>query len=291
MAITSPGVTLAIDALFGCIKPQLDIIQKLGPTDFSKDAPGVEVKPGATLKVPLSAVTAAGAFDASDNNYLTGGNTAWGSMTCTHFLQGYDLKGTDIDEAGSETRVKQLFSRRAGIGISMAIRNAVRTALDATTTSTGVKIPAVASATLADYDGLAGCKDWFDPADSVLCVNGAEYAKIKALFHAAGLSVANMAAELGFKDVICIAGMTSRACIVPFSSLGFVARVPTIVADFKQFGTETDEDSGLSLGIVIASEQATNREVVNADIWFGVQAVSANAGATTAGIINVGTAV
>ncbi len=28
MAITSPGVTLAIDALFGCVKPQLDIIQE-----------------------------------------------------------------------------------------------------------------------------------------------------------------------------------------------------------------------------------------------------------------------
>ena len=63
MALSSPGLTLAIDALFGCIKPQLDLINKLGPTDFSKEAPGVDVKPGATLKVPLSTVSEALAFD------------------------------------------------------------------------------------------------------------------------------------------------------------------------------------------------------------------------------------
>lgn len=63
MAITSPGVTLAIDALFGCVKPQLDILNRLGPTDFSKEAPGVDIKPGATIKVRLSTVQAAQAFD------------------------------------------------------------------------------------------------------------------------------------------------------------------------------------------------------------------------------------
>ena len=290
MAITSPGVTLAIDALFGCVKPQLDIIRKLGPTDFSADAPGVDVKPGATIKVPLSTVEAASAFDASSNNYLTGGNTTWGSMTATHFLQGYDVSGADLDEAGSASRVKQLFSRRAGIGISMAMRNAIRSALNGTTTSTGVKIPVAASATLADYDGLAHCKDWFDPADSCLVVNGAEYGRLKSLFHAAGLSVANMAQELGFREVICLAGMTARACIVPFSTIGFIARVPTIVAKYQEAGTETDEDSGLSIGIVVADEQKTNRIVVNGDVWFGVQVVSAPANAGTPGIINVGTA-
>ena len=78
--------------------------------------------------------------------------------------------------------------------------------------------------------------------------------------------------------------------IVPFSSVGMVGRIPQIVAKYQESGVETDEDSGLSVGIVVADDQKENRIVVNADLWFGVAAVSANAAATTAGIIKVGTA-
>ena len=95
---------------------------------------------------------------------------------------------------------------------------------------------------------------------------------------------------LGFKDLILVPGMTARACIVPDGSLGFLGRVPTIIADYPEFGVETDEATGLSVGIVIACDQATNKRVANADLWFGAYAISSNAGATTAGIVKVGTA-
>ena len=159
MAVTSPALTLSIDALFGHIKPALDLIDALGPTDFSAEAPGIEIKPGSTTKVPLSTVAAALAFDDSTNNYLTGGDTDWATLTATHYLQGFDLRGTDIDQGINAPRVKQLFSKRCGAGIALAVRNAIRTALDGTTASTGVTIPAVGSVTLAGYDGLATAKD------------------------------------------------------------------------------------------------------------------------------------
>ena len=94
MALTSPALTLSIEALFGHIRPALDIIDALGPTDFSSDAPGLDVKPGATIKVPLSTVSAATAFNASSNNYLTGGNTDWASLTASHYLQGFDASSS-----------------------------------------------------------------------------------------------------------------------------------------------------------------------------------------------------
>ena len=291
MALTSPGLTLAIAALFGHIKPALDLIDALGPTDFSAEAPGIEIKPGATTKVPLSTVSAALAFDDDTNNYLTGGSTGWASLTATHYLQGFDLRGTNIDQGVNAARVKQLFSKRCGVGIAMAVRNAIRTALDGTTQSTGVKIPAAASATIKDYDGLATAKDWYDPTQACLVVNGPEYAAIKALMHGAHLSAspASIAEELGFRKVIVLAGMTARAVIVPYSSIGFVARVPAIIADYRESGTETEPDSGLSIGVVVAEDQKLNRQVVNGDLWFGGATVSANATATTAGIIKVGT--
>ncbi len=291
MAITSPALTLSIDALFGHIKPALDLIDALGPTDFSAEAPGIDIKPGSTTKVPLSTVSAALAFDDSTNNYLTGGGTDWATLTATHYLQGFDLRGTDIDQGVNAARVKQLFSKRCGVGIAMAVKNAIRTALDGTTQSTGVKIPAAASATIKDYDGLATAKDWYDPTQACLVVNGPEYAAIKALMHGAHLSAspASIAEELGFRKVIVLPGMTARAVIVPYSSIGFIARVPAIVADYRQSGTETEPDSGLSLGIVVAEAQKLNRPVVAGDPWLGCAAVSANAAATSAGIIKVGT--
>ena len=110
MALNSPALTLSVEALFGNIKPALDIIQLLGPTDFSAEAPGVDIKPGTTIKVPLSTVAAAGVFDDETNNYLTGGNTEWATLTAKHYLQGFDLKGTNIDEGVNAPRVKHLLT-------------------------------------------------------------------------------------------------------------------------------------------------------------------------------------
>lgn len=291
MALTSPALTLSVEALFGNIKPALDIIQLLGPTDFSAEAPGVDIKPGTTIKVPLSTVSAAAAFNETSNNYLTGGNTDWATLTAQHYLQGFDLKGTNIDQGVNAARVKQLFSKRCGTGISMACVAAIKTALDATTLSTAITLPA--SPAIADYDALASAMDWYNGRDSVLCLSSTEYSKLKGVFHAAHLSAAPqaMAEELGFKAVLLIPGLSARAVIVPYGSLGFLARVPTLIADYKEAGVETDPDSGLSVGIVVASEQSTNKLVVNGDIWFGCAAVSASANATTTkGIIKVGTA-
>ena len=290
MALSSPGLVLAVPATFGFIKPQLDLIRRLGATDFSAEDPGLKTKPGVTVKYPLSAVSKALAFDDDTNNYLTGGNTEYGQLTATHFLQGYDMRGTDIDKGSNAARIKQLFSMRAGTGMSMAIQDVLRGALDGTQASTGVQI--VASPTLAQYDDLAADIKWLNKANSALVVNGAEAAKIRAAMHTQHLSATpdSMAAELGFRDVIVVPGMTARAVIVPVSSIGFMGGVPAIVADYKEFGTETDEDSGLTIGVVVANDQKLNRIVVNADLWFGACALSANAAATTAGIIKVGTA-
>ena len=290
MSLQSPALTLSIDALFGNIKPSLDLITALGPTDFSAEAPGVEIKPGTTIKTMLSTVGAASPFNEESNNYLTGGNTEWATLTATHYLQGFDLKGVNIDEGVNASRVKQLFSMRCGTGIAMAAVAAIKKSLDNCTASTSVTLPA--TATIKDYDGLAHAKDWYDPQQCCLVLNGTEYANLKAIMHAEHLSATPeaMAQELGFKKVIAASGMTARAAIVPYGSLGFIARVPALVADYDEAGVETDPDSGLAIGIVVASEQRINRKVVNGDLWFGCAAVSASKDDKVKGIIKVGTA-
>lgn len=289
MPITSPALSLAVESLFGAIKPTVDVLRKIGPTDFSADAPNVDIKPGATIKVPVSSIAAAGQYNADSNNYLTGGNTDWATLTATHFLQGYDISGENIDEGANASRMRQLFALRAAGGISAAMANATATALDAVTTSTAVTLNA--APTLADYIGLAADLKWLDKSAATLVVNGGELALIRAAAAEAHLAGDDqmLAAYLGFGDLALLPGMASRAVIVPESSIGFLARVPALAVEYAESGVETDEDSGLSIGIVVADDYAKNRRVVNADLWYGTTVLAANAAATTAGAIKVGT--
>lgn len=289
MAITSPSLVMSIETLFGAVKPATDTLQKLGAIDFTKDAPGIDIKPGSTIKVPLSTVTAASAFNASSNHYRTGGTTAYGNLTATHYLQGFDVSGADLDEGIDAARLKNGFAKRAGMGIALACMGAVKTALDACTASSGTTLTATsansgAGATAADYLNLGGSISWLDKTTSVLAVNGATLADIKSKFAALNVvpaSLTELAQYLGFRDMVLIPGMTARAVIVPAGTFGSLARVPAIIARYKESGIETDEDSGLSIGIVVADDQDKNRVIVNADLWFGCIASSASANNTT----------
>lgn len=290
MALSSPALTLAVPALFGNVKPVLNAIKRLGPTDFSADAPEFAVKPGATVKVPVASITAAAEYNESTNNYGTGGATDWASLTAKHYLKGFDVSGTNIDQGVDQQKIEQIFALRAGSGIAYAIQSATAAALDSCTASTGVTLPAKAA--LSDYLKLNGAKDWFDGLLTVLALNGSEYANLKSLLAEAGIvgDDRQVAGVLGFKDVLLVPGMAARACVVPEGSLGFLGRVPALVADYAEDGVETDPDTGLSVGIVVNADRDHNRRIVNADIWFGVYAISSPATAVSAGVIKVGTA-
>jgi hypothetical protein len=286
MALTSPALTLAIDALFGNIKPTLDALKKLGVTDFSDDAPNVDIKPGATIKIPVSSITAASVYNDTTNNYLTGGTTNWATLTAMHYLQGFDISGVNVDQGVDAAKMKQRFTSRAGSGIAAAIQGAIKTALDGVTASTAVTL---SSPVVADYLGLGDGVSWLDKSTSVLAVNGATLADIKAKLAAINVvgTLTELGQMMGFADLVLIPGMTAKAVVVPANSMGFIGRVPAIVASYKEVGVETDPDTGLSVGIVVADEQATNRVVANADIWFGCTTQGAPAAATTAGIIKI----
>lgn len=292
--ITNPGLVVAIESLFGLIKPAINDLARLGMTDFSAEKPNVDIKPGSTSKIPISSVSAALEFNETTNNYLTGGATAWASLTATHFLQGFDLKGADIDAGVDAPRIKQLFSARAAAGIGLSTSGVTATALTAITTSTGITLPA--APTYAEYDALFGqveTKQKLNAKGSVLAVSGSELGKIKSAYHDKGIAFASLeeiAGMLGFADLVPVTGVTGRMWVVPPLSLGFIARVPAILARYVAAGVETDPDTGLSIGIVVADDQAGNRQIANADLWFGCAALSANAAATEAGIVKVGTA-
>lgn len=296
MAIENPGLVQASDALFGAITPMVNDFRKLGGTDFSDGQPNLDIKPGATVKVRVSSVAAATEYNEETNNYTTGGATSWASLTATHFLQGYDLKGADIDNGAvnNVSAIKQNFSMRASSGIALAMSGVVGTALDAVTNSTGILLPA--TPTIDEYNGLLGQitgKNKVNALGSTLVLSGTELGKIKAAFFNKGInpgSLAEIAALLSFSNAVLVTGVTGRMWVVPPSSFGVLARVPTIIADYESAGTETDPETGLSIGMVVANVQATNKKIVNADLWFGAATLSANAAATEAGIIKVGTA-
>lgn len=291
MPMTLTGIALSIEAMFANIRPATDTLQKLGSVDFSSAAPGIDIKPGATIKVPLSTIAAASAFNVSTNHYGTGGATTYGDLTATHYLQGFDLSGEDLDKGVNAPRMKNLFARRAGGGIAMAAMAAVKTGLDAVTASTAVTLNAtMGSRVIADYLNLAGSIAWLDKTTSVLAVNGATLANIKSLLAAINVTTASLtelAQYLGFRDIVLVPGMTASAVIVPAGGFGSIARVPAIIADYAEAGVETDPESGLSVGIVVNNDRNLNRQIVNADLWFGVITQKAPAAAGTSGCIKI----
>lgn len=204
MALTSPALTVAVPALFGAVRPTLDTLRRIGATDFSGDAPDYDIKPGATIKIPISSVAAASAYDETSNNYLTGGSTDWASLTCTHYLKGFDVSGVNVDQGVDAAKMKQLFAVRAGKSIAAAAMGNARTALDGVTASTAVKLPAVATAAIADYQTLGADLNWLDRANAVLAVNATEYAHIRAVFAAVNVigTEQELAAFIDRKSVV-----------------------------------------------------------------------------------------
>ncbi len=295
MAIENPGLVQAIEAMFGLIRPRVIDLRRLGATDFSAENPSLDIKPGATMKVLVNSVAGASEYNEETNNYLTGGSTSLATLTAMHFLQGYDVKGVDIDNGvpGNVSRLTQLFSMRAAAGIGIAASGVAASALTGVTASTGVTLPASPDHT--GYDGLYGqvdAQNKINGQGAVLAITGTELGKIKAAYHAKGIHIGgakDIAEELGFADCVAIPGATGRIWVIPPLALGFIGRVPTIIADYESAGSDTDPETGLAIGIVVANAQANNKKIVNADLWFGCAVLSANAAASTAGIIKVGT--
>lgn len=292
MAITSPALTLAMDAMFGNIKPVIDAVKKLGATDFSADAPGFQVKPGATIKIPVSSIEAASEYNDTSNNYLTGGNTDWATLTATHYLKGFDVSGVNVDQGCDAQKMKQLFTARAGAGIAAAVQENIKSALDGATASTGLTLKEITSSagpTIDEYLALGDTATWLNKSTSMLALNGTLLANIKKVFAAQHIigTPDELAQYMGFAGCVLVPGMTARAAIVPAGSMGFLGRVPAIIARFMEAGAQTDEDTGLSVGIVLADDQAHNRLVANADLWFGSAIKSAPANAATAGVIKI----
>ena len=292
MALTSPALTLALPALFGNIKPALDTVRRIGPTDFSAEAPEYVVAPGATVKVPVASITAASEYNDSTNNYATGGATAWATLNAKHYLQGFDITGVNVDEGVDAGRMRQIFALRAGSGIAAACMKAMKDGLDGLTASTAVTLPGLSATGIDDYQTLGSDVAWLDRSGAVLALNAAEYANVKKVFaaeHVIGTEK-ELAEFIGFGDLLCVPGLTARAVIVPSGSVRRLARVPTIIAEYREAGVQVDDDSGLAVGIVVANDQARNRVIVNGDVWFGVTALDAGAAASTPGAVMVGTA-
>ena len=292
MAITSPALTLAMDAMFGNIKPVIDAVKKLGATDFSADAPGFQVKPGATIKIPVSSIEAASEYNDTSNNYLTGGNTDWATLTATHYLKGFDVSGVNVDQGCDAQKMKQLFTARGGAGIAAAVQANIKSALNGATASTGITLKEITSSagpTIDEYLALGDTATWLNKATSMLAVNGTLLANIKKVFAAQHIigTPDELARYMGFAGCVLVPGLTARAAIVPAGSMGFLGRVPTIIARYMEAGAQMDEDTGLSVGIVLADDQAHNRLVANADLWFGSALMSAPANAETAGVIKI----
>lgn len=289
--IKSAALSASVGELFAKATPALAKVAQLGFTDFAATAPEFYIAPNATIKAPLFGSGVAAAFAAGSNDFLSGSEQT-GTMTASNLLIGHSITGQTLDGIDGAPRIKQIFAARAGMGLGAGAIALACTALDSASTSS-INIPAIGTVTLAQYQGLVNKKDWIQPALSVLVLNGAEMANVKALFAANGVIATpeELAAYLGFAAVVCMP-TTARAFIIPEGCFGMLGRVPTLVANYRESGVEVDPETGLAVNIVVADDQASNKIKVSANAWLaaGIKSYSSSA-ATVPGVIKIGTGV
>lgn len=275
MAIQSPALSVGLATLFGDIRPALDVVKRLGGSyDFSDGPDGIVLAPaGETVKVPISSVNAAGVYNATTNNYFTGADTDWASMTPTLYLKGFDISGVDVDKGCDAKKFENLFTRRASKSIGAAILAAVPTVF-------GAPVSTSRAYTIADLMQIGAEYSWLDKSRAALVVNGATFGKIKAAFATAQTFTKQEITEaLGFREIVVMPCGADEWHVIPDGAFGMRAAVPTAVAKYAETGVETDEESGFSVGIKVANDEAHNRIIVNVDCWFGMWTIMGSSSA------------
>lgn len=282
-SLTSPGLVAAGDKAIIAARKHLEFV-KLFATDFTDEA----VKPFTTLKIPVFAGTAV-AFDPSNSHGYndTEGTIKYASIAfgthkkLTFGLQDKERLLVDTDPYWSKCGVA------AGQGVGMSLVSEITSKL-VYTAATQISSW---SATLANMAALrAACAtNNLDPARCVVILEPTSYAAILAALPANvigdGSSIVNGVAPglFGFKAVVegttisKQSGVSNDAAVnkglgyvVPEDALAIGCRVIQPQDGVcEEWGTTTDEITGLTLGHRVTVNQNTGERFYTVEALIG----------------------
>lgn len=282
-SLTSPQLVFAANKAIIAAHRAIDSI-RLFSTDFTADA----VQPGTTLKIPVYKAQAA-AFNAESNDYENpDGTVTWASITFgNHVKSTFEFTDKDFLEF-ARSGVWENATRASGESIALSIVDAVGglvTAANITNDET------LASITLANIAALRKtCVDYgIEPSKTVLLLDPANFAVLLSLLpslaYGGSEAIRNgvIPSLYGFKAVSEFSGFkatetTLVGALIPEDAIAVAGRVVPVdsPAVYQEVGTETDPQSGLTLGIRRHGSPKTGTNFCTVEALFGAGFVQAN---------------
>ena len=278
-SLTSPGLVAAGDKAIIAARKNLEFV-KLFATDFSEDA----LKPGTTLKIPVFAGTAVDFAPGSSHGYNdTEGTIKWAAIEfATHKKLTFGLQ--DKDKLLVET---DPFWGKCGIAAGQGVGLALVSEITSKLTYSAATQIASWSATLANMAALrASCAaNNLDPARCVVLLAPTQYAAILAALPAnvvgdGSAVVTGVAPGLfGFKAVCEATTISAYSAADTQKGVGFVVPEDALAIGARvikpqdgvceEWGTTTDEITGLTLGHRVTVNQNTGERFYTVEALIG----------------------
>lgn len=293
-SLTSPALVFASDKAILSTRKALAKVSAFA-TDFTADA----VQPGSILKIPVYDGGTAEAFDADSANYSHAtGTLKFAAVEFSHHVKAtFEFTDKDFLEFNT-SNVWQKSGDAAGRAISKAIVSAV----------SGLFVYTARKAEISSWSaskaGLAGLRaacaaNGLDPADCVVMIQPEEFASVLASLDAnvygGSEAIRNGVIEglYGFKAVIENSDLpknngeaTTKAVgvICPADAVAIAGRVVPVgsPAVYQEVGTQTDEVTGLTLGVRRHADPDKGANFLTVECLFGAALTYAADGADKA---------
>ena len=286
-SLTDPNLVFAANKALIAAHPAIAKVSNFA-TDFSAQA----AQPGDKMTIMVFDSTAATEYDESTNNY----GTTNGTLAGVQVTFGFHPKKTYSYNPLDTLKVnKAVWSRRgeaSGLAIARSIEASVAGLITATNipktgTGTAANESVFASVTKANLAKLrakitaAGA----DPAATVLALNPSNFADMLALFDAnvfGGVEAIRQGIVpglYGFKAVMELPLSTDASeklvgALIPEDALVIAGRtVPADDLPGAQYGTTTDEDSGLTISTYAFVEHNTRKHLFTNEALFGAKII------------------
>lgn len=286
-SLTSASLVFAANKAIIGARPALAKVG-LFANDFSADA----VQPGSTMKIQLFGAGTAEAFDASSANYEHGTSAVTQVAVAfdKHIKCTYNFTDKDFTTDALAGGVWDRAGIAAGRDVAKGIIDELAAKINSSNCTGSVTPTLGANFSKGDLAKLyAACYELgIDPAQTNLVLKPSYYAQMLSLFDAAtygGVEAVQsgiVKGLYGFANVIClkphVTGSGSdatddfNAALIPVDGLVVAGRVVPVDSPsaYEEIGTQTDENTGMTLGIRRHGAAATGTNWMTVEALFGV---------------------
>lgn len=245
---------------------------------FAKNFSELNGQPGKSIAVPVYNLSAAAAFNATNNNYCTGSNEIGGELITLdqHLVKSVSI--TDVEEA--ETGIRWATDTAAALADTLT--RGVNSYVFGLINTTNVTLSADTPTTKATVAGLYAIAEQNDiPVDrAVVALKPTQFAQVLGMLDAnvyggsEAIRLGMIQGLYGFKGFICTSNLPdgTNGAVIADTAIGIASRwlAPGTEDAYPEVWSSTDED-GFTIGYRRFMDLCTGSNKFAADVLFGAK--------------------